>query len=215
MKQHIPAATLGCLIVATLCAPASADGFKFPTIPNPFKKSPAADRAEPPVRATLSDQPAEDRPSSFSLPKPKLPKFDLPNLGGDEDGSATTERSATGSRSRTAQTSPQRRSSRSSASSVLGRFSRGTKSFFGKAKSTLMPWANETASVPVAPGPPSGSGSRHAARTNRSRSSTPVREASASNGFSFPWSKSKPDAEEKKEINSASDFLRLDRPRYY
>jgi hypothetical protein len=204
-----------CLLLGTFCIPVQADGFKFPTIPNPFKKSAASAPSEPrPARATgtnLADESAGRDTSSFSLPKPKLPKFDLPSFRGEQ-----AESSAGRSQTRNTTATRQSRSNRNRPAepSVIDKFSRGTKSFFGKAKTTLMPWTEDTASAPsMRSGAPSGSGSRHSTRTNGTRS--PVRQASASNGFTFPWSKLKPAAEERRDVNSATDFLKLDRPKYY
>ncbi len=219
MNHPTTAIVLSCLLLGTLCPSVHADGFKFPTIPNPFKKpvaseaTAASETTRPTRSATASGggESAAREPSSFSLPKPKLPKFDLPSLGGESSAASTGSRppqNATSTRqSRASQ-------NRSTGPSALDKFSRGTKNFFGKAKTTLMPWTSDTAAATsMRPGAPSGSGSRHSSRTNRS--GTPAREASTSSGFTFPWSKSKPATEEKKEVNSATDFLKLDRPKYY
>lgn len=206
MKDQTIILAMTGLLFITLCVPAQADGFKFPTIPNPFKKPAASDAsapASPPrmagSRVAGTSESSEGEGSSFSFPKPKLPKFDLPGFARE----TTTTRQSRANQNRRAEPS------------VIDKFSSGTKSFFSKAKTTLMPWTSDTASTSsMRTGSPSGSGSRHSARTNGSRNRPAEREASASNGFSFPWSKPKP-AEEESRINSPTDFLRLERPKYY
>lgn len=208
MKDRTIALALSFLVSATFCVPAQADGFKFPEIkiPNPFKKASSTEIVRPP-RATGSNIADDDPPgvretNSFSIPKPKLPKFEMPSFG--REMSETRQ-----SRSNL---------NRPTEPSALDKFSRGTKNFFGKVKTTLMPWTDEPApSASRRLGPPSGSGSQHAARANsRSRSSSrsndQVREASRDNGFSFPWPKPKESVE--KEIRSPTDFLALPRPKY-
>jgi len=206
------------LIGVTYCVPARADGLKFPTIPNPFKKaSTNADSSEPP-RATgtnLSDDaPTERERAGFSLPKPKMPKFDLPSFGRDNTDAPATR---TASRGTTTTRQSRANHNRRPEPSTFDKFSQGTKSFFSKAKTTLMPWSDDDTALESSA--PSGSGSRHAARTNSrsrtaSRSSSQDRDASSGGGFSFPWFKPKPEPQER-EINSATDFLRMDRPKYY
>ena len=222
MKQRTIVMALTCLLTTTFCVRAHADGFKFPKIANPFKKPAVSDSNEPVrhVRATgtnLSDtnRPTVRETSSFSLPKLKLPELTMPSFGREQSGTPTTTRQPS---MRTTVTRQSRSNdNRPPEPSVFDKFSQGTKSFFGKAKTTLMPWTNDTPSTTRRPSAPSGSLSQHSTRTNRgtrssSRSNSQIREASTDNGFTFPWSK--PKRETVQELRSANDFLALPRPKY-
>ena len=222
MKDRTIVMALTYLLIATFCVRAHADGFKFSTISNPFKKPTASNSTEPTrrPRATGSNLSAANgrtvsETSSFSLPKLKLPKFKMPSFGGEQSRTSTTTRQPS---SRTTVTRQSRSNyNRPPELSVFDKFSQGTKSFFGKAKTTLMPWTNDTASTTRRPIVPSGSWSQHSARTNggtrsASRSNSQIREPSTSTGFTFPWSK--PEREIEEDITSVPDFLALPRPQY-
>lgn len=232
MKHISFAFALTCLASVTFCTAADAEGFKFPAFSNPFKKPTTENSANParPRQATGAnisdtDEPTPRETSSFSFPKPKLPKFELPSFGRER-----TETSASHGMSRsstTRQTSSfttvteQSRANhnRPSEPSGFDKFSQSTKNFFAKAKTTLMPWTADSASTSTQRRPlvPSGSGSSHSARTNgrtrtASRDHSPSGDAATGRGFTFPWSKPKPEVDD--EIRSPTDFLSLDRPKY-
>lgn len=232
MKDCTIALALTCLLSLTFCATVRADGFKLPTFSNPFKKpatstSPAPARRPPAAAGTGvsgSSQPAANETSSFSFPKPKLPKFELPSFARDksEASASRTSPRSTSTRQTTNRTTVTQQSrsnqNRPSQPSTLDKFSQGTKNFFGKAKTTLMPWTdNTTAPSSQRPSAPSGSGSLHAARANTgtrtaSRSNSPAADGEANKGWSFPWSKPQPEVDN--EIRTTNDFLSLERPKY-
>ncbi len=210
------------LCFATFCVRAHADGFKFPKISNPFKKPTASYSTEPtrrprPTGSNLSaaNGRTASETSSFSLPKLKWPKFKPPSFLRGQSVTPTMTRHPSSRTTATRQSLSNY--NRVSEPSVFDKFSQGTKSFFGKAKTTLMPWTNDTASTTRRPSAPSGSWSQHSARTNgvarnMSRSNSQLREASTGGRFTFPWSK--PEREIEKEITSVTDFLALPSSQY-
>jgi len=203
VKHYTIVMALTCLLTANYCVSAYADGFKFPTISNPFKKLITARSTESmrPMRITGSNISAANRApapetSSFSLPKLKLPKFKMPSFRTEVSRVPVSTRRPS---SRTTITRQSRSNyNRRSEPSGFDKFSQGTKRFFDKAKSTLMPWTDDTVSTPSRSSVPSRSWSRNSNRTH---------EVSTRTGFTFPWSN--PRRETEAEPNGVSEFLAL------
>jgi hypothetical protein len=168
------------------------------------------------ISANISDAPEEQEPErgfsfpklsmpklpKLSMPKWKLPKPQLPSMGrGEQDASRSRPTSRTTTTRSTANRNPPPRGP-----SAWEKFNNGTKSFFTKTKTTLMPWTADTA--PATPQrPPTGS--------NRTRVASNANRAQREDPKPSIFSPFLPDKEaEEKRVDSTTDFLSLPRPNF-
>jgi len=189
MRHALIAVTLLALSSVTTCVVHGEDGFRLPTLRNPFRSAEADEASR--VNASVSDA-TDDQGSGFALPKipvPKLqmPKFEMPHwrLPKMERPSWSRAQPATGP-------------------STWEKLSQGTKSMFTKTRDTLMPWA--------APEPPPVRRNVTGARA-RVASSDSRREAD-DKPFYSSLIPGRGNEEESPRLETTNDFLSLPRPQF-
>lgn len=164
---------------AVLAAPAAAqsqEGFKLPNL-NPFRK---ASSSTPDLAPNGFPAATEPPPSNWAFQLPKLPAPNLPK--------PTLPKLPNLTMPKLPPLAPN--GERNPGPSTWQKLSRGTKDFFSKTKSTLMPWADNKAPVRTAQAP----------RT--------VKQPSFVDNL-FGGKR------EDREINSVNDYLALPRPTPY